>query len=84
MSIEVIRCLALALRNEHIERITVRVNDQVAAHLNNKKRRIVMEMEDTGKMTVQILGSEALYREHIELDCRDSSGNRVEIDSHLV
>jgi len=84
MSIEVIRCLALALRNEHIERITVRVNDQVAAHLNNKKRRHVMEMEDTGKLTVQILGSEALYPEHIELDCRDASGNRVEIDSHLV
>jgi ribonuclease E len=83
MSIEVIRCLALALKNEHIDRITVRVNDQVAAHLNNKKRREVMEMEDAGKMTVQILGSEALYPEHIELDCRDGNGNRVEIDSHL-
>ncbi len=83
MSIEVIRCLALAVRNEHIERITVRVNDHVAAHLNNKKRRHVMEMEDAGKMTVQILGSEALYPEHIELDCRDANGNRVEIDSHL-
>jgi len=83
MSIEVIRCLALALKNEHIERITVRVNDHVAAHLNNKKRRDVMEMEDVGKMTVQILGSEALYPEHIELDCRDGKGNRVEIDSHL-
>jgi ribonuclease E len=83
MSIEVIRCLALALKNEHIERITVRVNDHVADHLNNKKRRDVMEMEDVGKMTVQILGSEALYPEHIELDCRDGKGNRVEIDSHL-
>jgi len=40
-------------------------------------------MEDVGKMTVQILGSEALYPEHIELDCRDPSGNRVEIDAHL-
>jgi ribonuclease E len=29
------------------------------------------------------LGSEALYPEHIELDCRDGKGNRVEIDSHL-
>ncbi len=38
----------------------MRVNDQVAAHLNNKKRREVMEMEDAGKMDVQILGSEAL------------------------
>ena len=41
----------------------------------------VMEMEDEGKMTVQILGSEALYPEHLEMDCRDANGDRVEIDS---
>ena len=41
----------------------------------------MMEMEDAGKMTVQILGSEALYPEHLELDCRDAQGERVEIDS---
>ena len=81
MSIEVIRTLALAVKNEHIKRVTIRVNDQVAAHLNNKKRREVMEMEDEGKMSVQILGSEALYPEHLEMDCRDENGERVEIDS---
>ena len=83
MSIEVIRTLALAVRNEHIKRVTVRVNDQVAAHLNNKKRREVMEMEDQGNMAVQILGSEALFPEHLEMDCRDANGERVEIDSVL-
>lgn len=83
MSIEVIRTLALAVKNEHITRVTVRVNDEVAAHLNNKKRRDVMAMEDVGKMTVQILGSEALYPEHLEMDCRDNNGERVEIDSSL-
>lgn len=81
MSIEVIRSLALAVKNTHIERVTIRVNDSVAAHLNNKKRREVMEMEEGGRMTVQILGSEGLYPEHLEMDCRDVNGNRVEIDS---
>ncbi len=81
MSIEVVRMLALAVKNEHIVRVTVRVNDSVAAHLNNKKRRSVMEMEDAGKMTVQILGSEGLFPEHMEMDCRDANGERVEIDS---
>ncbi len=81
MSIEVIRMLALAVRSEHIERVTVRVNDEVAAYLNNKKRREVTEMEDAGKMTVQILGSEGLFPEHLELDCRDNHGERVEIDA---
>lgn len=81
MSIEVVRILALAVKHEHIQRVTIRVNDAVAAHLNNKKRRSVMEMEDTGRMTVQILGSEGLYPEHLEMDCRDEQGERVEIDS---
>mgnify|MGYP001799213728 FL=1 len=81
MSIEVVRMLALAVKNEHIQRVTVRVNDTVAAHLNNQKRRSVMEMEDAGNMTVRILGSEGLYPEHMEMDCRDAQGERVEIDS---
>ena len=81
MSIEVVRMLRLAVKNEHIQRVTVRVNDLVAAHLNNQKRRSVMEMEDAGGMSVQILGSEGLYPEHLEMDCRDGQGERVEIDS---
>lgn len=81
MAIEVVRMLALAVKNEHIVRVTVRVNDSVAAYLNNRKRREVSEMEDVGKMTVQILGSEGLFPEHLEMDCRDEHGERVEIDS---
>ncbi|MEM6365300.1 MAG: ribonuclease E/G, partial [Planctomycetota bacterium] len=81
MSIEVVRMLALAVKSEHIVRVTVRVNDAVAAFLNNKKRRTVSEMEDSGELTVQILGSEGLFPEHLEVDCRDAHGERVEIDS---
>ena len=32
-------------------------------------------------MTVQILGSEGLFPEHLEMDCRDSHGELVEVDS---
>ncbi len=81
MSIEVIRMLALACRNDHIQRVTIRVNDEVAAFLNNRKRRKIMEMEESGNMTVQILGSDGLFPEHLEVDCRDSHGELVEIDS---
>ena len=41
----------------------------------------VMQMEDAGNMSVQILGSEGLYPEHLDMDCRDGRGERVEIDS---
>jgi ribonuclease E len=36
-----------------------------------------MHLEESCKVTVQILGSEALYPEHIEIDCRDNDGNEL-------
>ncbi len=77
MAIEVVRMLMLASQQNACTRITVRVNDKVAAYLNNKKRREIMSLEEDGKMTVQILGSEGLFPEHLELDCRDNSGREV-------
>ncbi len=71
MSIEVVRVLMLATQKAGAARVTVRVNDKVASYLNNKKRKEITAMEDDGRMVVQILGSETVYPEHLELDCRD-------------
>ncbi|MFK7737026.1 MAG: ribonuclease E/G [Pirellulaceae bacterium] len=75
MSIEVVRVLMMASQLPKTKRVTVRVNDKVAAFLNNKKRRDVMQIEEDNGVTVQILGSEALFPEHFECDCRDLEGN---------
>ena len=79
MAIEVVRMLMLAGQQPHASRVTVRVNDEVASYLNNKKRREITQLEEEGKMTVQILGSEGLFPEHLELDCRDSEGNEIRL-----
>ncbi len=79
MSIEVVRVLMLACQTPNIVRVTVRVNDEVAAYLNNKKRKEITRMEEEGEMGIQILGSEALYPEHLELDCRDAEGHEVRL-----
>jgi ribonuclease E len=79
MSIEVVRMLMLACQQPEIERVTVRVNDEVASYLNNRKRRDITRMEEEGGMTVQILGSEGLFPEHLELDCRDEEGREVRL-----
>jgi ribonuclease E len=81
MSIECMRMLELACRNEYIRRVTVRVHESVASALNNRKRREIMRLEEEGNMLVQILGSEACFPEHLEIDCRDSHGEIVELDS---
>ncbi len=77
MSIEVIRMLMLASQQPNVARVTVRVNDEVASYLNNKKRREITQLEDEVKMNVQILGSEGLWPEHLEIDCRDRDGREI-------
>lgn len=77
MAIEVVRMLAVASQQPRISRVTVRVNDEVAAYLNNRKRREIMHLEDEAKMMVQILGSEEHFPEHLELECRDMDGREI-------
>jgi ribonuclease E len=77
MAIEVVRLLMLASQQPKIGRVTVRVNDEVATYLNNKKRREIMLLEDEAHMAVQILGSENHYPEHLELELRDVEGREI-------
>lgn len=79
MAIEIVRVLMMACQTPKVSRITVRVNDKVAAFLNNRKRKAIMLMEEDSKVNVQILGSETLYPEHFEVDCRDVDGNLVNL-----
>jgi ribonuclease E len=79
MSIEVVRMLMLASQQPRIASVTVRVNDKVAAYLNNRKRKEITRLEEEGGMSVQILGSESLYPEHLELDCRDEEGRDLKL-----
>lgn len=77
MAIEVVRILMMACQQPKAKRVTIRVNDKVAAYLNNKKRRDVIEIEELTSVSVQILGSEGLFPEHMECDCRDAAGNLI-------
>lgn len=81
MSIEVIRMLMLACQNPSVERVSVRVNDKVAAYLNNKKRRELSGLEEEGSMDVQILGTENVFPEFLELECKNREGGLVVIAS---
>ncbi len=79
MSIEVVRMLMLACQHPRIGRVTVRVNVDVAAYLNNRKRKEIMGLEDETQTAIQILGGDGLFPEHLEMDCRDETGAPVTI-----
>jgi ribonuclease E len=71
MSIEVIRQIMLARKDPKVSRVVVHVNDEVAAYLNNRKRRELAELEDQGDMVVQVLGSESAFPESLKMECFD-------------
>lgn len=81
MSIDVIRVMMLAAQNPKVANVVVKVNDKVAAYLNNKKRRELYDLEEEGKMSVQILGIENSFPEHLELMCRDADGHEIRLPS---
>ncbi len=79
MAIEVTRLLLMACQTPNASRVTVRVNESVAAYLNNRKRREIMQMEEGSKATVLIHGSDSLFPEHFELECRDAQGTLINL-----
>ena len=79
MSIEVIRTLYLASQHKPVAQVTIRVNDEVAASLNNQKRREISELEESGDMEVQILGDKGVYPESLEMKCRDRDGREIHV-----
>ena len=79
MGLEVVRMLILASHQDKVRRVTVRCNDEVAAYLNNNKRKELADIEEGGDMTIQILGSESAFPEHLQLDCRDDNEDTVEL-----
>jgi ribonuclease E len=79
MSLDVIRMLLLAAQQPKCTNVVVRVNDTVASFLNNQKRKELSELEEEGNMEVRILGSENVYPEHLEMECRDADGNEIRL-----
>lgn len=74
MAIEVIRMLMLASHRPDTAKIIVTVSDDVAAYLNNRKRRELARLEDDGKLMIQVFGREHAPPEHLVIECEDRNG----------
>ncbi len=81
MAIEVVRLLMLAAQQPRIAQVTVRVNSDVAAYLNNRKRREISSLEDEAQMVVNVIGTDSVFPEHLEVTCRDVEGRELQIPS---
>jgi len=77
MAIEAIRLLILACQNQQVRQVAMTVAEDVAIHLNNRKRRELTRLEDQGNMNVQVLGVKGVSPEHLIIECRDADGREV-------
>ena len=74
MAIEVTRILMLACQHQGVAKVNVRVNENVAAYLNNRKRRELIQLEESSGVSILILGSDSQFPEFLDVECRDKDG----------
>ena len=79
MALDVLRTVMLATEKKNILTVTVNVHQTVAAYLNNQKRKELAALEVRGSLEIQIHGSENVFPEFFDLDCRDSDNTRINL-----
>jgi len=80
MAIEVVRLLLLACQHPDAVRITITVASDVAEYLNNRKRRVLAQLEDEGEIRIEIADAgEGVPPEHLVVDCRDNQDRQVKV-----
>jgi ribonuclease E len=77
MSIDVMRMLQLAAHQESVLRIQVRVADDVAHYLLNRKRKEITRLEEEGGIQVNVTGVTGVAPETLEFVCYDRNNNEV-------
>lgn len=77
MSIDVMRLLQLAAHRERVHRVDIRVTEEVANYLLNKKRKEIAKLEESGELQVHITGRTGGPPEMLEFICTDNNNNEV-------
>jgi ribonuclease E len=77
MSIDVMRMLQLAAHRDNIHRVQIRVTEDVANYLLNKKRKEIARLEEAGNITVAVAGVTNVSPELLEFVCYDNNNNEV-------
>ena len=75
--IDVMRLLQLAAHRERVHRVDIRVTDEVANYLLNKKRQEITKLEASGELQVHITGRAAAPLEMLEFVCTDNNNHEV-------
>jgi ribonuclease E len=79
MAIDVLRKVMLGAHQDEIDKLTVHVATEVAAYLNNRKRRDLTRIEDDNRVKVEIIGRTGVMPEFLEIQAKNSAGRDVDV-----
>ncbi len=77
VALDVMRQIRLSSQRDGVVRIDVRVSNQVANVLLNRKRRQLADLERACGQTIQINGTETYAVADVDLSCTDRRGSEV-------
>jgi len=79
MSIEIMRLLMSHANLEGVKRVTIDVHERVAGFLNNRKRRDIMQMEESYGVSINIMALADVSPEHHKFYCYNALGVEVKL-----
>jgi ribonuclease E len=77
VTLDVMRLLQLAMTREHIAVIEAVVSSDVAFLLQNRKRRLISDLETKSRRTISIRSDPAFGLDRVEIRCTDARGRVV-------
>jgi ribonuclease E len=82
MSIDVMRLLQLATHRQQVQRVLVRVQEEVARYLLNRKRKEITKLEETSNAQVTIQSAPEVGPEFLEFNCFDANGSEIKLPTY--
>jgi ribonuclease E len=79
MSIDVMRMMQLAAHRNGVHRVQIRVAEDVASYLLNKKRKEITRLEEGADIQIQITGLPGVAPETLEFLCLDNNNNEIKV-----
>ena len=77
VALDVLRLVQLAVTREHIHMIELTVSPEVAFLLQNRKRRLLYELESKNRRVISIRSDPNFSLDQVEIRCTDSRGRLV-------
>lgn len=84
MSLDVMRQLTLAVSQDDLQQIEVTVNPSVGHYINNRKRHMLVRLEEKTGKRIMVISDPTVGQESVSFHCQDNRGIPLKFDPQSV